>query len=214
MKHINLDGITYIRPVPYGTDQWYFGMDHDGDLYECEEISNNTGSYQGTSLFVIRFPDGEIFQLAEKAKNTAVGEPVYFNGLISYLLIDFEKKLIQIKQFDCKSFKYSVIEELPLESVKDCYNLRLHEHPLTLTRQANNGVLEVIWPIRTDINISKTESFFYREENRLYFAAWYEDPDYREETIIRDINSGEVIEKQPGDITIMPDGQLWHLCSK
>jgi hypothetical protein len=98
--------------------------------------------------------------------------------------------------------------------VKDCYNLRLHEHPLTLTRQANNGVLEVIWPVRKDILINKTESFFYREDNKLYFGAWYEDPDYREETIIRDVESGEVIEKLPGDVTVMPDGQLWHLCGK
>ena len=49
------------------------------------------------------------------------------------------------------------------------------------------------------------------EENRLYFNRWYENPDYREETVIRDIETGDVIEILPGDIHIMPNGELWHL---
>ena len=34
---------------------------------------------------------------------------------------------------------------------------------------------------------------------------------YREEVIIRDINTGDIIEKKAGAITVMPDGQVWLL---
>ena len=39
MKTINLDGITYIQPVPGATSEWYYGISYEqGDLYEAEEI--------------------------------------------------------------------------------------------------------------------------------------------------------------------------------
>jgi hypothetical protein len=98
-----------------------------------------------------------------------------------------------------------------LKSVQDCYNLRLHEYPLTLSRQDNSDKFEVIWPLRKDIPSAPNESFFYREDNKLYFSAWFEDPDYREEVIVRDLQSGKVIGRYPGDIMIMPDGSLWYL---
>ena len=45
---------------------------------------------------------------------------------------------------------------------------------------------------------------------RIYFTAWYEDPDYREETIVRSLK-GEILDRFPGDIRIMPGGEKWHL---
>ena len=47
------------------------------------------------------------------------------------------------------------------------------------------------------------------------FSKWYETgegPDYRywEETVIRDLK-GNLLETLPGDIRIMPNGELWYL---
>ena len=39
----------------------------------------------------------------------------------------------------------------------------------------------------------------------------YEDPDYREEVVVRDAASGAVIERRPGALWRMPDGQMWIL---
>jgi len=39
MKTIETDGITYLKPVPGATAEWYYGMNYEeGDLYEAEEI--------------------------------------------------------------------------------------------------------------------------------------------------------------------------------
>ena len=59
--------------------------------------------------------------------------------------------------------------------------------------------------------IGSTEGFYFRKEEKLYFSAWYEDPDYRVEIIIRDFDTGEVIKKMPDSIRLMPDGQQWLL---
>ena len=34
---------------------------------------------------------------------------------------------------------------------------------------------------------------------------------FREGTIIRSASTGEILERLPGDIHIMPNGDLWHL---
>ena len=49
------------------------------------------------------------------------------------------------------------------------------------------------------------------EENRLYTTVWYEDPNYREEVLVRDYETGEVLERIPGSLRQMPDGQRWLL---
>ena len=40
--------------------------------------------------------------------------------------------------------------------------------------------------------------------------VWYEDPDYREEVLMRDYDTGEVLEQIPGSLRSMPDGQRWR----
>ena len=68
-----------------------------------------------------------------------------------------------------------------------------------------------LWPENKSFPIGSTEGFYFRKEEKLYFSAWYEDPDYRVEIIIRDFDTGEVIKKMPGSIRLMPDGQQWLL---
>jgi len=40
---------------------------------------------------------------------------------------------------------------------------------------------------------------------------WYEDPDYREETVVRSVQDGTVLDRYPGDIRIMPNGEKWRI---
>ena len=37
----------------------------------------------------------------------------------------------------------------------------------------------------------------------------YENPDYREETVVRSVLDGTVLDRYPGDIHIMPNGEKW-----
>ena len=59
------------------------------------------------------------------------------------------------------------------------------------------------------------ESFFLRDGDKLYFSRWHEEgegEDYRywEETVVRNLE-GEITEILPGDVRIMPNGEMWHL---
>ena len=99
--------------------------------------------------------------------------------------------------------------------MRSCYNLQLHGSPLSLTRQGEEGLFEIIWPERISFKMDPHESFFLREDDRLYFWKWYEEGDgsdyrYWEETVVRSME-GKVLEILPGDVRIMPDGEMWHL---
>ena len=78
-------------------------------------------------------------------------------------------------------------------------------------RQAHDNQFQILWPERRDFAVEDHEYFEFLEGNRLYTSVWYEDPDYREELLVRDYDTGEVLERIPGSIRRMPDGQKWLL---
>ena len=61
MKTIETNGITYIAPVPCGTDEWYYGISYEhGDLYEAEEVFKEGYDVEGRNLCLIHYPDGDV----------------------------------------------------------------------------------------------------------------------------------------------------------
>ena len=216
MKNIDTGGITYIEPVPGGTDEWYFGNSRAlGDLYEAEEIFRMGRPVRGNTICLIHYPDGTVFRPLPEEAGTYTENPVFADGRICLLNVDFIHETIRIFAFDCESKATGLVAALPLSQVKNCYNLQLHVSPLSLTRQGEEGMFEVIWPERTAFKMDPHESFFLRDGGRLFFSRWYEEGDgqtyrYWEETIVRDLN-GNVIETLPGDIRLMPDGEMWYL---
>ena len=145
MKTIHTDGISYIEPVPGGTSGWYFGVSLEhGDLYEAEEICSDGFPVEGNSLVLIRYPDGAVFRPLPKQAGTYSDTPVFLDGSIFCLNVDFLRQLIRIVRFDCKSGEVRTEAELPLGAVKNCYNLKLHTSPLCLTRQGDDDVFEIL----------------------------------------------------------------------
>lgn len=212
MKIIDLNGTSNLSPVRGGTDEWYWATDYTGgDLYEAEELFQMKHEVECNHLYLIHYPDGKTYQPVPRAKGRYFGEPVYDDGAISILMADFPAGMIYILRFEPESGDTSETARIPLSSVEDCYNLLLHTTPLTLTRQSGDDTFEIVWPERVKFPIGATESFNHRHKDRLYFTAWYEDPAYREETVVRALESGEVLEKFPGDIRIMPNGDKWLL---
>lgn len=211
MKELDLKGISYLRPLE-GTSEWYYALDYArGDLYEEQELYEDGKTLSGNHFFLVHFPDGEVFCPFSPTENIAFSDPVYYDQKISFLAVDFAAGKIRIQQFSCTEHIVTELDALPLSSVKDCYNLRLTVHPLTLTRQPNDGTFELIWPEKKIFSIHERESYYYRDESDLYFSIWYEDPDYREETVIRDAGTGEIRKTLPGDMQIMPNGEIWYL---
>ena len=214
MKTIDTNGISYIEPVPGGTAEWYYGISNPaGDLYEAEELFRVGQCVRGNSLCLIRYPDGAVFRAAGGKDGTCLERPVFLDGRIAYPCVDFVREKIRIFSFDCGLYTTELLEELPLGAVRNCYNLQLHTAPLCLTRQGDEGLFEIIWPERAGFPMDPHESFFLRDGGRLYFNKWHEEgegADYRywEETVIRDLG-GNTVETLPGDVMIMPDGEMW-----
>ena len=82
-------------------------------------------------------------------------------------------------------------------------------YPLTLTRQANDNTIEIIWPEQVQLTIEDRETLNFREGDKLYMTVWHEDPGYREETVVRSVQDGTILDRYPGDIRIMPNGEKW-----
>ena len=160
MKTIHTDGISYIEPVPGGTSGWYFGVSLEhGDLYEAEEICSDGFPVEGNSLVLIRYPDGAVFRPLPKQAGTYSDTPVFLDGSIFCLNVDFLRQLIRIVRFDCKSGEVRTEAELPLGAVKNCYNLKLHTSPLCLTRQGDDDVFEIVWPEKAAFPLDPAREF-------------------------------------------------------
>lgn len=210
MKTINTQGIYCIDPVD-GSREWYWGMDYtSGDLYEAEELFKQGHPIQRNRLIFVHYPDGASFEPVLLKEGQYFGKPVYHEGQLLWLLVDFPQAKINVIACDEKTQQTSVLVTLPLSIAEDCYNLMLNISPLMLTRQSGSR-FQILWPHKADYEIGNTESFDCRIHEKLYFSAWYEDSDYREEMIVRDVSSGQVIQRTSGAFREMPDGQHWLL---
>ncbi|MCR5010500.1 MAG: hypothetical protein K6A91_06150 [Clostridia bacterium] len=216
MKRIETNGITYIEAVPGCRGEWYYGLDYPhGDLYEAEELFRAGKPVEGRDLILIRYPDGAVFRPVEKTTGEYCESPVYSDGGIYILNVSFKDSEIRVLRFDCADLTTGNVAVLPLDAVKDCYNLQLHVSPVTLTRQGAEGRFDIVWPERCSFDMGEHESFFLRDGDRLFFNKWYEEgegADYRywEETVVRSLD-GKVLDVLPGDLRLMPDGEIWHL---
>jgi len=210
MKIIDLHGMTNMELVRGGTDEWYWSTDYiHGDLYEAEELFKMGHPVQSNKLYLIHYPDGTIYEPVPAVDGQYIGYPVYDNGAVALLVVSFEEAVIRILRF--RPEETQEVAKLPLSAVKDCYNLILHASPLTLTRQANDNMIEIIWPEHVQLAIEDRETLNFREGDKLYTTVWYEDPDYREETVVRSAQDGTILDRYPGDIRIMPNGEKWNI---
>ena len=211
MKRIITNGITNLEPLA-GSSEWYWGTDYaSGDLYEAEELFRSGHPIRKNRLILVRRPEGTVYEPVYAKPGQYLGRPVYHNGQVVLLLVDFPQEKIHILIFRETDGTTEPLAMLPLSIVEDCYNLMLEASPLMLTRSAHDNQFQILWPERRDFAIEDHEIFEFLEGNRLYTSVWYEDPDYREEVLVRDFDTGEVLERIPGSLRSMPDGQNWLL---
>ena len=211
MKRIVTNGITDLEPLA-GSSQWYWGADYaSGDLYEAEELFRSGHPIRKNRLVLVHRPEGTVYEPVRTESGQYLGRPVYHSGQVILLLVDFPKGEIRILIFRETDGTTEPLAVLPLSAVEDCYNLMLEASPLMLTRSAHDNQFQILWPERRDFAIEDHEIFEFLEGNRLYTSVWYEDPDYREEVLVRDFDTGEVLERIPGSLRSMPDGQNWLL---
>ena len=208
MKFIDLNGITNLEPIRGGTGEWYWSTDYiHGDLYEAEELFRMGHPVQSNRLYLIHYPDGTVYEPVPAADGQYLGDPIFDNGSVALLAVNFSEGVIRILRFHAGETRE--VEQIPLSAVKNCYNLMLCANPLSLTRQPGDNTFELVWPEQIRFSIEERETLNFREEDRLYFTIWHEDPDYREETVVRVLPNGSIQDRFPGDIRMMPDGEKW-----
>ena len=211
MKRIITNGIINLEPLQ-GNSEWYWGADYaSNDLYEAEELFRSGHPIDKNRLILIHRLEGTVYEPVCTKPGQYLGRPVYHDGQIVLLLLDFPKEEICILIFREAEGTTEPLEVLPLSIVADCYNLMLEASPLMLTRSAHDNKFQILWPERRDFSVEDNEYFAFLDGNRLYTTVWYEDPDYREEVLVRDYDTGEVLERIPGSLRSMPDGQYWLL---
>lgn len=211
MKIIKTNGITYLEKFNTCTE-WYWGTDYAcGDLYEAEEVFLQGKRFEPNRLIFVHYPDGTVFEPIGAKENQYFGRPVYMDGAMHILLVNFEEKLIRVIRCAEAMDKFSVVVEIPLSEVKDCYNLMLDDTCFMVYRQGSDNHFQIVWPEKADFPIGERESFFCRKDDRLYFTEWSEETVYSEEIKVREFPTGNLIEKMPGTIMIMPDKQNWIL---
>ena len=211
LKVIETHGITSIEPLN-GSCEWYWGNNYThGDLYEAEELYRDHHPVNCNRLVFVHYPDGRVIEPMKGKAGQYFGRPISYKGKIQILLADFPESLLCVFQYDDTTNQVEQIASLPLTEVEDCYNLLLHQSPLMLTRQANDGRFQIIWPEKVEFSIDEAEHFIDRQGDDLYFCRWYDEPDYYEEVVIRKYPTGKVLDIVPGAWKDMPDGQIWVL---
>lgn len=208
---IPTQGLNYIEPLE-GSQTWYWGTDFmSGDLYEAEEVFRQGAPMRPNKLVFVHYPDGRVVQPVTAGEGQYFGRPLFYDNRIVLLMVDFPAGSIRILQFDEEGERCLQSDSLPLSEVKDCYNLMLKTAPLMLTRQGGDDTLQILWPERAEVSVGDHESFLFRRGDGLYFSSWYEDPEYREELLVRSVTTGEILDRRAGSLMEMPDGQLWLL---
>ena len=232
-KTIKTNDIGFVAPLE-GCSNWYWGTDcASGDLYEAQELWEGGHPLNKNRLILVSYPQGELFEPLIAEEGQYFGAPVYMDGSIFCLLVDFERSAIRIYRILEKWITGAQTEEkadarekptlldpilaaeLPLDSVKDCYNLQLAASPLCLVRQGHDNDFQVIWPEHGDFSIAPSESFYFRGGDELIFSKWYEEeePYYRywEDVVVRSYPDGKIKEQRKGSLLKMPNGDIWGL---
>lgn len=212
MKVIQTKGIISFNELE-NSGGWYWGTDYaSGDLYEAEEMIRDGHEICCNRLIFLHHPDGRIVEPMQAKKGQYFGAPVFYQEQVYLLMVDFPAEKILIFGWKLDTDTVNRVKELPLSSAIDCYNLSLWAgESLMLLRQGGSEPFQIIWPENAQFFVDGKESFYFQEGDKLYFSRWEEDPDYREEVVIRQFPTGEILEVLPGALQEFPAGQYWLL---
>jgi len=194
------------------TNSWYYAQwTPCSEAYEVPDFKNN---YPGTRLYFIKYPSGEVFEPVKQEKNVFLERPVYGQNEDSFGMIryDFNNEVIQalLVKPECESVK--VLTEVPFSKGGDMVNVRLITSPFALVKHDVHGdAVDFLWPEEMHLQLEENENLQFQEDGKLYTSKWIEEPDYREEIIIRSKENGSILERSPGYFRRMPDGSLWKM---
>lgn len=208
IRKIHTDGISYLKKLE-GSELFY-GIDHCGDdLYEAKELYDMGHHLDRNRLVFVTYPEGEVNEPLLCQHGQYFGDPVCDDGRIYILKADFADRKLIIYHSDLRFKEISEFIILDMEEDEDCYNMRLTGSPVSLIKTSKDHIFRIYWPLRSEFSIDPRESFDHRIDEYLIFSMWFEDPDYREEAVIRSYPDGEKLGSHKGSIMKTEDGQEW-----
>lgn len=215
MKIKEFKGYENICPEKIdGTSEWFYCQEPNTiDVEDLLDMENDF-VFEGNQVYLIHIK-GEIFEPIKKEKNVFLSEPVYNYDDNAFAIIkyDFNKKTIQIIKYDIEAYNCSVIGEIPLSKGRDLINVRILQNSYILVKhEVLENCTDILYPIEKRIQLEEYEDVFLINDGKLISSKWIEDPDYREEIIIRDYETTKIIDRKDGYISIMPNGEIWMFC--
>ncbi|MDD7267753.1 MAG: hypothetical protein SPL15_06715 [Lachnospiraceae bacterium] len=208
-KRIDTNGIEYLDTLQ-GTDEWYWGSDFCmGDLYEAEDLFQSNRAVKGNRLVFVKYPEGDVVEPIPQKEGQYFGSPIFFNGVIVILLVDFYENKIKVISYHDESKELKTMAIIDRFEITDSYKLLLHISPLFLSGEGNGGIYKILWPERTEFHIEDNETIFQREDEILISSIWTENPEYHEDIMIRRYPTGEILDRFSGNLIEMPDKQRW-----
>lgn len=195
-----------------GTDFWYYGRwTPCSEAYEVPDFKNK---YPGTRLYLIEYPSGKIYEPIKQEENVFLESPVFEcqDNSFAILRYDFNTEVIQVLIFKPEDSDVKVLTEMPFSKVGDMINVRLVTSPFALVKHNVHGdAVDFLWPKEMHLQFEANEGLCFQNNGKLYTSKWVEDPDYREEIIIRDAETGQIIERTPGYLRRMSDDSVWKM---
>ena len=212
MKKIGMGFSAYFRRLE-GTEEWYGAVNYDhGDLDEAEQLFREGKAVNGRLARLVKYPEGDVYDISAKGEGTYCGEPSYIGGGIFWLHADFPADVLRILRFDTLSRTVDCAAELRLSETGRTDGMILLGEELRLARlDLPEETLEFLWPEAFRVKLEPTETPDLVREGELYCTRWYEDPEYRDELVIRSLPDGQVIRRLPGTVYRMPRGEVWYV---
>lgn len=196
-----------------GTTEWFYCKQPDFlDVEDLLETPDNF-IFEGNQVFLINI-SGRIFEPIQQEHNVFLSKPIYNadDNALAIIKYDFSKECIQIVKYDIQTDSCSVIGEVPLSKGEDLINVRILQNSYVLIKhEFIEDITNILYPVEKQIQLEKNEDLFLISDGRLISSKWIEDPDYREEIIVRDFNTTEIITRKNGYVSIMPNGEIWML---
>lgn len=199
------------------TDEWYYGIYPTwmSNVEVAEEYGKGR-EYAGSKLCFFN-KTGKAYEPIKQEKNVYLEAPVYDKASNSFgiLRYDFNKRILQAIAHKPDEESVEVIEEISLSEIDDLMNIRLIESPFMIVRNSmEENAIEFLNPKRK-IYLEENESIEFVENEKMYSSKWNEDLldvldyGYGEEVIVRDLETGKILERYKGYLNRMPDGTAW-----
>ena len=183
------------------TDEWYYGIYPTWmSNVEVAEECGKGREYAGSKLCFFN-KTGRSYEPIKQEKNVYLETPVYDKASNSFgiLRYNFNKRILQAIAYKPDEESVEVIEEISLSEIDDLMNIRLIESPFMIVRNS----------------MEENESIEFVENEKMYSSKWNEDLldvldyGYGEEIIVRDLETGKILERYKGYLNRMPDGTAW-----